>query len=133
MNTRLLLCITLLLSTGRIFCATDDAPEADEPASPYANQKSIVFMRDFLDKDKEPDKPFSWWVKHLLLMIKQDKQKFKQFLREFVPAYKARNAKRIGLAFFKHKDKFDPEVVALIKKMGINNVHAILEIRVRKK
>ena len=122
MNKRLLLGILLVLPAG-IFAAIDN---------PYADKPQVELMKDFLDTTKHPDKPWSWWIKLLVLKLRGN-QKYKTFLKEFIPAGKKRNVRSVGLAFINHKKTFDPEVVKILTKMGINNVRRILEIRMKKK
>ena len=131
-TNRILLSLTLLLSTGGLLIAANNTSPTAQYTSPYADKKPIEFMKDFLDVTKEPNMPFKYWVAGLLHMVK-GKEQYKQFLREFIPAYKARNANRIGLTFIKYKEKFDPEIVKLIKKLGLNKVRKALELRVKKK
>ena len=136
-TNRILLSLTLLLSTGALLRAANNTnpaePKKTQYTSPYADKKPIEFMKDFLDVTKEPNKPFKYWVAGLLHMIKGKEQHYKQFLREFSPACKKRNANRIGYIFLKYKEKFDPAIIKLIKKMGLNKVNKALAFRVKKK
>ncbi len=137
MKNRILLSLILLLSTGRLLVAdtgitpsvpteNDQLGSSTEPT--YAGKKSIVFIRDFFDLTKHPDKPFKWWVAHLYRMIK-GKEEYNTFLREFHAAYRAVNLRRVEMAFLEYQKAFGPEAVKLIKKIGVSKVREILAQR----
>ncbi len=135
MKNNLVLGLALLLSTGTMFCPDNSVGKTtgSQVDNPYIDKKPIVLIKDFLDLNKKPDKPFKWWVACILQMVEGNKEHYKDFLKEFAPAVRARNANRIGLSFFKYKERFDADVVAYIQKLGVSNATKILETRLKKK
>ena len=131
MKNRIVLSLIVLLSSGKLTLAITNS-DANGTDFSYADKKPIAFMKDFLDITKEPNKPFKWWVAHLIHILK-GKKEHEPFLREFLPAYKARNANRIGLTFMKYKDNFEPDVVKLIKSVGVDKVREVLKFRTKQK
>jgi hypothetical protein len=89
----------------------------------------LVFIKEFLDITKNPDKPLDYWVDQIHGLFKDPK--FRNFNADISTAAAKRDANQIGLLFMKYQQNFSPALRTLI----MNNLGAVrkaLTYRVRR-